>query len=148
MAYQKIALALLFALACLGIRAGDLDASQLTGSWKITDVKFSGPGAPAAESGNCYLCDLYHHDRSLVFTADGHVQYQDNANPNEVFFKIAGNQLVFYRDEIAEIVTPEKTEPQNKTVTTAVEFKVSLTNNVLTLERIYPNYTETYTLTK
>lgn len=132
------------------LKAGEnITNKELAGNWKMTDVRIINSGsAEAVTKDNCYLCDLYKAELGLVFTTDGKVDYSNYGNPNSVQYSVNGNVLSVFSETDAEIHTPETTEAQNKKVRTSVEFNVSLSNNVLTLTRVSPDFTEVYTLTK
>lgn len=144
---KKISSLLLFCILAIASFAQQAVRSEdLLGSWKITDVKYSGAGKNA---GKCYLCDLHEHQKALVFTADGKVSYEDNMNPDEVFWKLNGNVLVLSAERVNEVSGPQgalKPKPENTTM--KVELIATLNNGTLTLVLQNAGVTETYTLTK
>jgi hypothetical protein len=119
-------------------KAGEnITAKDLAGNWKMTDVKITNHGAAnPVTKDNCYLCDLYKAKLGLVFTLDGKVNYTNYGNSNSVRYTINGNVLSMFSEET--------NQAQGK----REDFILSLSDNVLTLTRIYPEFTETYTLTK
>ncbi len=124
----------------LFVKAGeDITNKQLAGKWNLTDVNIT--NSPAAEKKvtyeNCYLCDIYKAQMGLVFTEDGKVDYSNYGNQNKVRYTINGNVLSLF----AETQTAGESE-------TSTEFVASLSGDVLTLTRIFPDFTETYTFTK
>jgi hypothetical protein len=114
---------------------------DLVGAWKIADVKITnGNSAKAVTKDNCYFADLYRAKLGLVFTADGKVNYSNYGNANSVAYSLTGNVLSLFSDEADQT--------QKKPNRTTEDFVASFNNSVLTLTRIDPEFTETYTLTK
>ncbi|MFN8285643.1 MAG: lipocalin family protein [Chitinophagales bacterium] len=145
---KKLSLLALFcAFTIASFAQQSIRSEELLGSWKITDVKYSGVNKNA---GKCYLCDLHEHSKALVFTPDGKVSYEDNMNPDEVFWKLNGNTLVFSAERVNEVSGPEGALKPQKPANTVmkVELKASMNNGVLTLVFQNGDVTETYTLTK
>jgi hypothetical protein len=126
-----------------------ITAKDLEGNWKMTDVKVTNQSPESHVTlDNCYLCDVYKAKIGLVFTADGKVNYSNYGNPNPVQYTVQGNILSLYTEEGEAAQPTSGTANQNSSAKTSVDFVVSLHDNVLTLTRIYPAFTETYTLTK
>jgi hypothetical protein len=116
-----------------------ISSKDLAGNWQIVDVKITNQSAAKpVTTDNCYLCDLYKAKLGLVFTSDGKVNYSNYGNPNVVEYTVNGNVLSLFTKQNGESQTPE----------TSQQFTVSLKDNILTLTRVYPEFTETYTLTK
>lgn len=120
-------------------------SADLLGSWKITDVKYSGNNK---ENARCYLCDLYEHEKALVFTADGKVSYEDNMNPDEVYWKLDGNKLFFSTSRPNVISTPEGDQASKSNTNVNIELTASMQNGSLILVLHHDKVTETYTLNK
>ncbi len=133
---MKHMLLLLFLATIIFAEAGNLTSAQLTGTWKMSDVKITKHGKsvlPKAKT-ECELCDLYIDKVGLVFSPDGKVNYSNFGNSGDVQFQVNGNVVSLY------------------TITNgtrnAVDFSAVLKNETLTLTHISPESIETYTLTK
>lgn len=133
---MKYTLLLLFSVTIIFADAGNLSSTQLTGTWKMTDVKITklGKTATAKTKTDCELCDLYIDKIGLTFGADGKVNYSNFGNPTEVKFELNGNIVSLYT--------------MVNGVRNALDFSAVLTNETLTLSHISPQSVETYILTK
>jgi hypothetical protein len=134
---KKLRFILLGLVLCsaTAINAADITAKQLTGNWKITNLQITNltKTENTVSEKNCYLCDLYRAKLGLIFTADGKVNYSNYGNPEPVSYQISGNVLSLFTEADAK---------------SAVQFNVTLNNDVLTLTHVTPQATETYTFTK
>lgn len=126
----------LFSATLIYAEAGNLNSTQLTGTWKMTDVRITkhGKTSIAIAKTDCDLCDLYIDRLGLSFGADGMVSYSNMGSSNEVKFEINGNIVSLYTHVNG--------------VRNALDFRAVLKNETLTLSHISPESVETYTLTK
>ena len=135
--YVLVFATLLF-IASDALAAGSLTNKDLAGTWKIADVKITS-SLTGEKSGNvesCYFYDLYKAKLGLVFTADGKIDYSNYGNPVQGRYEIAENLIYFFTEQAGN----EKSEK--------VEFTISLNGQALTLSKVSPSITETYTFTK
>ncbi len=119
--------------------AGDkLTNKDLSGTWKISDVKISNTGNSenSVTIENCYFSDLYRAKLGLVFTEDGKVDYSNYGNPTPGRYELKYNLIYFF------------SAPADGESTERVEFTVKADEQTLTLTKISPAFTETYTFTK
>jgi hypothetical protein len=133
-----LVIATLLFISSDALAAGSLTNKDLAGTWKIADVKITSSltGEKSGKIENCYFYDLYKAKLGLVFTADGKIDYSNYGNPVQGRYEIAENLIYFFTDQAGN----EKSEK--------VEFTISLNGQALTLSKVSPSITETYTFTK
>ena len=120
------------------LAAGPLTNKDLAGTWKIAEVKITSSltGEKSVNIEDCYFYDLYKAKLGLVFTADGKIDYSNYGNPVQGRYEIAENLIYFFMEQTGN----EKSEK--------VEFTISLNGQALTLSKVSPSITETFTFTK
>ena len=115
-----------------------LTNKDLAGTWKITDVKISNTGNSenSVTVENCYFSDLYRAKLGLVFTESGQVDYNNYGNPTPGRYELKENLIYFF------------SAPADGESIERVEFAIKADEQTLTLTKISPAFTETYTFTK
>lgn len=114
-------------------------ADPVVGLWKITNVKIEGNRPVVGDDSNgCYLCDVYQAKLGLNFSANGQLNYENDRNPQPVYYKVENGKLIL------------STVKDFKGATSAdlFVFNVQIKENEMILSHNFGTHQEIYTLTK